>query len=358
MPGSGGGAILPAMTFNKVLTFYTRYFAIWVVLFGIIAFIWKDTPEHPNWFRVMGTFSLIESFPERYLAGLSPGALKNLTACLSLNTLFFALTMFGIGVALKPDDFKRVLRTPGVVALGSAAQFLIMPLGAFALSKLFGLPPALAVGLILTGAAPGAMASNTMSYIARADAAYSVSLTTVSTLACPVLTPLLTKTLAGSALPVPFWGMFIQIMVMVIVPLLLGFAVRHRFHDQVERILPVFPALSATFIIFICSVVIARNQARLPQVTGVVLGVVLALNLYGMSAGYGVGAFFRMPVLRRRALAIEIGMQNAGLGTALALEHLGEEAAIPAAIFVFVCIITASVLAAIWQRGPAGAPAE
>jgi len=342
------------MKFQRALTFYTRTFAIWVVLFGIIAFVWKDTPEHPNWFRVMGTFSLIQCIPGEYLADLSPAVVKNIGACLSLNTLFFALTMFGIGVALKPDDFKRVLRTPGVVAVGSAAQFLIMPLGAFALSKLFDLPPVLAVGLILTGAAPGAMASNTMSYIAKADAAYSVSLTTVSTLVCPVLTPLLTKTLAGSALPVSFWGMFIQIMVMVIVPLLLGFAVRHRFRAGVEKVLPIFPALSATFIIFICSVVIARNQARLPEVTGKVLGVVLVLNLYGMGAGYGVGSLLRFQVLRRRALAIEIGMQNAGLGTALALEHIGEEAAIPAAVFVFVCIITASVAAAFWQRtGPA-----
>jgi BASS family bile acid:Na+ symporter len=214
------------------------------------------------------------------------------------------------------------------------------------------------VGLVLTGAAPGAMASNTMSYIARADAAYSVSLTTVSTLLCPVLTPLLTRTLAGSELPVSFWAMFLQIMVMVIVPLLLGFAVRYRFRGPVERILPVFPALSATFIIFICSVVIARNQARLPQVTGRVLAVVLILNVYGMAAGYGIASVFRLETLKRRALAIEIGMQNAGLGTALALEHLGEEAAIPAAIFVFVCIITASLLAAVWQRGPDPAPVE
>jgi BASS family bile acid:Na+ symporter len=342
---------------RKILAFYTRYFAVWVVLCGLIAFLWRDTPEHPNAFRVVGTYNLIELVPEDVLASLPPMAVDSLGACLSLNTLFFALTMFGIGVALRPDDFKRILKTPYVIALGSAAQFLIMPLGAYALARLMRLPPALAVGLVLTGAAPGAMASNTMSYIARADAAYSVSLTTVSTLLCPVLTPLLTKTLAGSRLPVSFWAMFLQIMVMVVIPLLLGFWVRRRFRERVERILPVFPALSATFIIFICSVVIARNQARLPQVTGQVLGVVLALNLYGMAAGYGVGSAFRLDVLKRRALSIEIGMQNAGLGTTLALEHLGEEAAIPAAIFVFVCIITASVLAAVWQRGrslPAG----
>ena len=343
---------------RKALTFYTRYFAIWVIAGGLIAFLWKDTPEHPNWFRVVGTFSLIQVIPSDMLSSLSPAAVKNVTACLSLNTLFFALTMFGIGVALRPDDFKRILKTPFAVALGSAAQFLVMPLGAYALARLFHLPPPLAVGLILTGAAPGAMASNTMSYIAGADAAYSVSLTTVSTLLCPVLTPLLTRALAGSELPVSFWAMFLQIMVMVIVPLLLGFVVRYRFRGPVERILPIFPALSATFIIFICSVVIARNQSRLPQVTGNVLAVVLVLNLYGMVAGYGIGSVFRLETLKRRALAIEIGMQNAGLGTALALEHLGEEAAIPAAIFVFVCIITASVLAAIWQRGPAVPLAE
>jgi len=335
---------------RRVLTFYTRYFAVWVVGCGLVAFLWKDTAEHPNWFRVVGTFSLAALFPADVLSSLPPAVVGHLSVCLSMNTLFFALTMFGIGVALQPDDFRRILKTPSVVALGTAAQFLVMPFGAYAISRLFRLPPQLAVGLILTGAAPGAMASNTMSYVARADAAYSVSLTTVSTLLCPILTPLLTKVLAGSELPVSFWAMFVQIMVMVVVPLLLGFWVRYRFRRSVERVLPVFPAISATFIGCICSVVIARNQARLPQVTGSVLAVVLVLNLYGMGAGYGIGALFGLDRLKRRALTIEIGMQNAGLGSALALEHLGEEAAIPAAIFVFVCIITASALASLWQR--------
>jgi len=335
---------------RRALTFYTKYFAVWVVGCGLVAFLWKDTPEHPNWFRVVGTYSLTELFPADVLSHVSPAVVGHLNVCLSMNTLFFAVTMFGIGVALQPDDFRRILRTPSVVALGTAAQFLVMPFGAYAISRLFRLPPPLAVGLILTGAAPGAMASNTMSYVAKADAAYSVSLTTVSTLLCPILTPLLTKLLAGSELPVSFWAMFLQIMVMVAVPLLLGFWVRYRFRSSVERILPVFPAVSATFIVFICSVVIARNQARLPQVTGSVLAVVLVLNLYGMGAGYGIGALFGLDTLKRRALTIEIGMQNAGLGSALALEHLGEEAAIPAAIFVFVCIITASALASVWQH--------
>ena len=265
---------------------------------------------------------------------------------------FFALTMFGIGAVLQIEDFKRIAKRPAIVLIGSAAQFSIMPLGSFVLAKLFGLPPDIAVGLILTGSAPGAMASNVMSYIAKADTAYSVSLTTVSTLLCPLLTPGLTFLLAGSRLEIPFWEMVLSVIKMVILPLFIGFGVRHYLKEKIEKILPIFPAISVTFIIFICSMVIALNKNRLGQVTGIVVITAVILNLYGMLCGYGVGSAFRMEVRRKRTLAIEIGMQNAGLGTVLALEHFGEQAAIPAAIFVFICIITASVMAEIWQKKP------
>ncbi|MFH1719273.1 MAG: bile acid:sodium symporter family protein [Planctomycetota bacterium] len=266
---------------------------------------------------------------------------------------FFALTMFGIGAVLQLEDFKRIAQRPGIVLIGSAAQFSIMPLGAFLLARLFNLPPEIAVGLILTGSAPGAMASNVMSYIAKADTAYSVSLTTVSTLLCPLLTPGLTFLLARSKLEVPFLDMVGSVMKMVVVPLFIGFGLRHYLKENIERILPVFPAISVTFIIFICSLVIALNKHYLAQVTAVILAVGVILNVYGMLAGYGVGSLFRMNVQRRRTLSIEIGMQNAGLGTVLALKHFGERAAMPAAIFVFVCIITASLMAAMWQRNTA-----
>jgi BASS family bile acid:Na+ symporter len=132
--------------------------------------------------------------------------------------------------------------------------------------------------------------------------------------------------------------------------LFIGFGVRHTLKEKIEKILPVFPAISVTFIIFICSLVIALNKSYLAQVTGLILSAGIVLNLYGMLAGYGVGSVFRMEIARRRTLAIEIGMQNAGLGTVLALKHFGEKAAMPAAIFVFICIITASFMAALWQR--------
>jgi len=301
---------------KKILEFYTKYFAVWVVLFGVVAYFWP------------GAFLAIKDY----------------------NQWFFALTMFGIGAVLRLEDFKRIGQRPMIVAVGSCAQFTIMPVGAFVLAKTFNLPDELAVGLILAGCVPGAMASNVMSYIAGADTAYSVSLTTVSTLLCPVLTPLLTKLLAGSIMAVDFWKMFCQVVFMVVVPLAVGFGLRQILKEKMEKISAVFPAISVTFIIFICSLVIAVNKAYLANVTAIVLAVAVLLNIYGMSAGFCVGSIFKMEIARKRTLSIEIGMQNAGLGTVLALSHFGEKAAIPTAIFVFVCIITASVMAEVWRK--------
>jgi BASS family bile acid:Na+ symporter len=303
---------------KKILSFYTRYFALWVVLFGAAAYI-------------------------------RPGPF---TALKEYNKLFFSLTMFGIGAVLNVEDFKRIAQRPVIVLIGTAAQFTIMPLGAFVVAKVFRLETEIAVGLILTGCAPGAMSSNVMSYIAKADTAYSVSLTTVSTLLCPVLTPGLTFLLARSRVPVPFGAMMLEVIYMVVAPLFVGFGVRHCFGRKIEKILPIFPAISVTFIIFICSLVIALNKAHMAEVTGLILAAAVVLNIYGMLGGYGVASAFRMERRRRRTLAIEIGMQNAGLGTVLALAHFGARAAMPAAIFVFVCIITGSMAAAVWQRRP------
>jgi bile acid:Na+ symporter, BASS family len=310
---------------RKALTFYTRYFTVWVVLCGILAYY---LPVPFLWF---GKLQVTERF--------------------SGNSLFFALTMFGIGAVLEAADFKRIGQKPWIVAVGCAAQYTIMPLGAFIVAKAFNLAPEIAVGLILTGSAPGAMASNVMCYVGKADTAYSVSLTTVATLLCVFLTPLLTKLLAGSILPVDASALFFSVVWTVIIPLLAGFAVRHFFSTTIERIVYIFPAVSATFIVFICSYVIADNKEYLAKLSVLVLAAAVVLNLYGMTAGYCVGAVFRMERQRRRTLAIEIGMQNAGLGVVLATTHFGSQAAIPAAIFVFVCIITASLAAVWWQKG-------
>lgn len=301
---------------NKILAFYTKFFAVWVMLLAIVAYF------------IPGPFLV------------KPLVMKS----------FFGLTMFGIGAVLSIEDFKRIGERPVIVLIGSIAQFTIMPLGAYFLAKLFRLPDELAAGLILAGCAPGAMSSNVMSYIARADTAYSVSLTTVSTLLCPIVTPGLTLLLAGAKMPVEFWKMSLDVALMVVLPLAVGFGIRHFLKEKIERISQVFPAISVTFIMFICAVVIAKNRGRLEMLTLSVIAVVVLLNVYGMCAGYGVGALFRMNTARRRTLSIEIGMQNAGLGTVLALTHLSEESAIPTALFVFVCIITASGMVEFWHR--------
>lgn len=305
---------------NKVLAWYTKYFAIWVVIAGILAYFY---PPLFTWLK-------------------------------PYNTFFFALTMFGIGAVLEVADFRRIAERPGIVAIGSTAQFLIMPLGAFFLARIFRLPDILAVGLIIAGSAPGAMSSNVMCYIAKADTAYSVSLTTVSTLLCPVLTPLLTKILAGKSVEVSFWQQFLTLLWTVVLPLWTGFAVRHFWKNTIQRIQAVFPAFSVTFIILICAMVIALNKAlfndkTLRSMFMAAISAVIILNLYGMAAGYGVGMLFRMTSSRRRTLAIEIGMQNAGLGVILA-RQFGDDAMIAPAFFVFVCIITASILVELWRR--------
>jgi len=323
---------------KRALGFYTKYFAVWVLLFGAAAYVWP------------GLFMMIEQAVTSFFAVVIERWIPPVLRLEGGMNWFFALTMFGVGAVLTIGDFRRIARKPVIVLIGSAAQFSIMPVGAFVLARVFRLPAEVAVGLILTGSAPGAMASNVMSYIARADTAYSVSLTTVSTLLCPVFTPGLTLLLAGAELDVGYVEMVLSVVKMVIVPLLVGFAVRHYFKKVTEKILPVFPAVSVTFIIFICSLVIALNKDYLRSVTGIIFAGVAVLNIYGMVGGYSVGAIFRLGVKRSRTLAIEIGMQNAGLGTVLALKHFGKRAAVPAAVFVFVCILTASAMAAIWQR--------
>jgi len=300
----------------RALRFYTKYMAVWVVALGAAAY-------------------------------LKPAPFVAMKPCMNG---FFALTMFGIGAVLHWEDFKKIAETPIVVLIGVVAQFTVMPLGAFLVAKAFGLPPLIALGLILTGSAPGAMASNVLCYIARADVAYSVSLTSVSTLLTPVLTPGLTYVLARSIIKVDFWEMFFSLVYMVIIPLVIGFLVRHYFRRAVEKVLDVFPAISVTFIVFICALVIALNKGRLAEITGMVLIAVLVLNLGGMLLGYGIGKASAFGLRRRRALSIEIGMQNAGLGTVLALKHFEPQAAVPAAAFVFICIFTASIMAEIWRN--------
>ncbi len=317
LPADACERILSLAMVQKMLAFYTRCFALWVVLGGVLAYLWPEP-----------------------LASLKQRSVQAI----------FALTMFGIGAVLHAEDFRRIIQRPIIVLIGTITQYSLMPLTAFAIATAFNLNPQIAVGLILTASAPGAMSSSVVSYIAKADLAYSVSLTTVSTLLAPVATPGLTYLLARSRLEVPVLNMFIEVVLLVIVPLLVGFAVRHFFARKMEKISAVFPAISVTFIVLICSRTIAANRDKLLSTTVMLLAIGVLMNVIGLFGGYLIAWISRMDVAQRRSLAIEGGMQNAGLGAVLASEHFSDEAALPAAIFVFICIITASLLAAYWQR--------
>ncbi len=301
---------------NRILNFYNRLFVVWVIIGGVAAYFWS------------GTFLHLKSYME----------------------IFFGITMFGIGMVLSVKDFENIFKHPWVVLVGVVAQFTIMPFSAYGVAKLFSFSKEFSLGLILTGSAPGAMASNVLSYLAGADVAYSVSLTTVSTLITPIMTPALTLFLAHTLFEVPFWDMFLSVIKIVVIPLILGFTVKRIFDKKIKPIEKIFPAISTTFIVFICALVIALNREYLENIRYLIFAGVLLLNICGMIFGYIVGKFFRFDILKRRTLAIEIGMQNAGLGSVLALKHFNERVAFPAVIFVFICIFTASFLVQIWSK--------
>jgi len=301
---------------NRILEIYNRLFVLWITLGALIAF----------------------NFPH-LLVPLKP-----------YMDWFFAATMFGVGMVLHPDDFLHIIKNIKVVFIGVAAQFSVMPLGGFLIAMIFGFNKEFSLGLILTGAAPGAMASNILSYLAGADVAYSVSLTTASTLLAPVMTPLLTLILAGTYLDVPFWTMFFSVAKMVLIPLIAGIVINHYFHQKVKPFEKLFPAISTTFITFVCALVIALNNSYLPQINLWIFIAAILLNLAGLSIGYYIGYISKFSLKRKRALSIEIGMQNAGLGSVLALKHFDAKTALPAVIFVFICIFTASILVPLWAK--------
>lgn len=266
-----------------------------------------------------------------------------------LEWMFF-FTMLGIGVVLHLSDFKPLLQRPQLVFLGLLAQFLIMPALGYAIGNILDLSVPLRLGLILVGSVPGAMASNVIAYLAKIDVAYSVALTSTATLLAPVLTPALTFFYAHTIIDIPFWQMFSSIIKIVILPLLLGFFLRHFLKSSLERFNYIFPAFSTIFIALICGMVVALNRDFIVALTLVVFLAVFLHNLFGLIFGYALASLYRFDKRRRKTLAIEVGMQNAGLGAVLALKHFSFQAALMPAVFATWCVITASILAEIWAK--------
>ncbi|RCK70036.1 bile acid:sodium symporter family protein [Desertihabitans brevis] len=263
-----------------------------------------------------------------------------------------ALIMLGMGMTLRTGDFTVVARRPWALAIGVVAQFVVMPLLGLGLATLFQLPPALAVGVVLVGSAPGGTASNVMVYLAKGDTALSVAMTTVSTLLAPLLTPLLVLLLAGNLLPVDAGGLFVSIVQIVIAPIVVGVLLRRFLPRLVSRVLPWMPLVSVLGITLVVLAVVAGSAAAILS-TGLLVALVVVLhNVCGFGLGYLAARVVGLDESSRRAVAVEVGMQNSGLAAGLARTHFTPESALPAALFSVWHNVSGSVLAAWWSRRP------
>ncbi|GAA0973304.1 bile acid:sodium symporter family protein [Nocardioides aquaticus] len=296
-----------------------------------------------------------------------------------------ALIMLGMGMTLRPVDFAVVVRTPWALGVGVAAQYLVMPLTGFALARLLDLSPTQAAGMVLVGASPGGTASNVMVFLAKGDTALSVAMTTFSTLLAPVLTPLLVLWLAGEFLPVDagalfvsivqvvlapvltpllvLWlageflpvdagALFVSIVQVVLAPVLLGLLLRTVVPALVERVLDALPLVSVAGIAAVVAIVVAGSADTVLTVGPLLVLAVVLHNGVGLGVGYGLARLTGLDVPARRAVSIEVGMQNSGLAATLATVHFSPAAALPAAIFSVWHNVSGSLLAGWWSRRP------
>jgi len=301
---------------NKTLNSFTKLMPLWVIIAGVIGFL----------------------KPEIYLPT------KPYTEWL------FSFTMLGIGAVLNFNEFKPVFKKPQLVLLGTITQFTVMPLAGYLIAKLLNLSDALTIGMIVTGSVPGAMASNVISYIAKADVAYSIALTTTSTFLAPILTPIFIYIFARHLIEIPFLKMIISILKMVILPLFAGMFLKHIFKNQIEKLKNFFTAFSTFFIAFICGLIVALNKNYLLTTTLYIFLGIFLHNLTGLIAGYNLGKVYRFDLKRKRTLSIEVGMQNAGMGAVLSLKFFSNQTALVSALFATWCVITASFLARLWRK--------
>ena len=265
-------------------------------------------------------------------------------------SLLLGIIMFGMGLTLSLDDFKGMVKAPKSVFIGVLAQYSIMPLLAFGLATLFQLPPEVAVGVILVGCCPGGTASNVMTFLAKGNTALSVTITAVSTILAPVLTPTLTLLFASKWLPVSAGDMFLSIVQIVLIPIVLGVVVRLLFQKQVDKSVKVLPLVSVVGIVAVASAVVAVNKESIATTGLLIFSVVILHNVLGLLVGYLLAKVLRLDFQNQKAISIEVGMQNSGLGSALALAHFAPVAAVPSALFSVWHNISGPLLATWWGK--------
>jgi BASS family bile acid:Na+ symporter len=303
---------------------FSRGLSFTVVIIGVVSF----SMYHPQYFKTIGSFKLS-----------------------ALIIPLLQIIMFGMGTELSLKDFVNVVRMPKGIIVGVVFHYLIMPLIGFTIASLFHFPNEIAAGIILVGCCPSGLASNVMSYLARANLALSVSVTTISTLLAPFLTPLLLKLLGGSFVQIDFWSMVWDITKIVIIPIVAGLAFHYLMRGRFNWLDKIMPLLSMAGIAIILAIMVAAGRDNLLKVGALLLVATFLHNVAGFLLGYWSARLLKFHERDCRTIALEVGMQNAGLATGLALT-MGKiaTAGLAPAIFGPVMNVNGSCLASWWHN--------
>lgn len=302
--------------FLKFTQFVQKTFAIWVLLFAAIAMV---LPDVFVWLKAYIPWML-------------------------------GIIMLGMGMTMTVGDFKSVLQSPKAVMIGVLAQFMVMPGLAYALCKLLQLPTEIAIGVILVGCCPGGTASNVITYMAKGNTALSVACTSVSTLLAPIFTPAIFYMLASQWLEINAMSMLVSILQVVLFPIIVGLIIRSLFKKQVGAYIQVMPLISVVAIVAIVAAIIAGSRTQILESGLLILGVVALHNGLGYLLGFWASRWLKLPYADCKAVSIEVGMQNSGLGVALAATHFAASplTAVPSAIFSLWHNISGPALATYW----------
>lgn len=310
---------------NKALKQFNQMFPIWALLLATVAYF------QPQLFISLGN-----------------------SGFLSLGDLIFyllAMIMFFMGVTLTPTDFITVFTRPHKVLIGTAIQFLVMPLAAFIISKALLLSPELTAGMVLVGATAGGTSSNVITYLAGGKVALSITMTLVSTLVAIVATPLLVEFyVGGEVLDVPVMNMMKDIAKIVIIPVVLGLVINSLFNRQLYKAGNALATGSMLCILLVIAIVVSLNAGRIATLGPLIALAVMLHNLIGFAAGYYGAKLMKCDERECRTIAIEVGMQNSGLAAGLAAKYFGAASALPGAIFSVWHNISGALLAGHWSR--------
>ena len=274
-------------------------------------------------------------------AFLSPSMFEWAT---TYTSLLLGFAMFGMGMTINANDFKNILRHPKDVFIGCLAQFLVMPLISYLLAVTFNLPTPIAIGVILVGCCPGGTASNIITHIAGGDTTLSVSMTVVSTLLCPILTPLWIYLLAGQWVDVSILSMITSVVKVVLVPIILGIIINYKMKNKKEYLSSVMPLISVVSVLLLIAGIVATNKEQLLICGSTVFIIIILHNV--------IAKLFTMDLPKSTAVCVEVGMQNSGLAVSLALSNFATQplCAVPGAIFSIWHNISGGILASIMKK--------